>query len=160
MKSQMLAVCMLSTVLVSLAFVTTGCGHPRSPAELEAGLDDSDPVVRRKSADGLRHGDEVPAEAVPKLLAAISKEQDQEVYGAELITLGASGAPDAKPYICKNIGGGPGGDVRMSRWASHALTAWMRKNPTASSCTGSQTTPNGATPTTPPPAATTDTRSM
>jgi HEAT repeats len=160
MKSQMLAGCMLSAVMISLAFATAGCGHPRSPAELEAGLDDPDPVVRRKSADGLRHGDEVPAEAIPKLLAAISKEQDPEVYGAELITLGASGVPDAKPLICKSIGGGPSGDVRMSRWASHALTAWMRNNPTAPGCSGTPLTPAGATPASPPPAATTDTRSM
>lgn len=135
-----------------------GCGHPRSPAELEAGLNDPDPQVRRNSADGLRHGDDVPAEAIPKLLAAIDKEQDQEAYGAELITLGASGAAEARPYLCKN--NVSGGDPRMSRWTSHALTAWLRKNPGSTGCMGVPAGAGTANPTSPPPAATSDTRSM
>jgi hypothetical protein len=150
MKFKLLAVCTLSSVMVSLAFVATGCGHPRSPAELEAGLNDPDPAVRRKSADGLRHGDEVPPDAVPKLLAAIDKEQDVEAYGAELITLGTSGAAEARPYLCKNISGG--GDVRMSRWANHALTAWLRKNPGSTGCMGVPAGGSSAAPTSAPPA--------
>jgi hypothetical protein len=143
---------MFSSVLISLALGSAACGHPRSPAELEAGLNDPDPKVRRTSADGLRHGDDVPADAVPKLLAAIANEKDPEVYGAELITLGASGVADAKPLICKNIGGG--GDVRMSRWANHAWQAFERKNPGAK-C--DSTAPAAAAPSAAP---TSDQRSM
>jgi len=141
MKTQILAVCILSPVLALAPLGLLGCGHPRSPAELEAGLDSPDPAERRNAADGLRSRDGVPQEAIPKLLATIDKEQNPEAYGAEMITLGASGVPEARPYICKKIGGGEGGDVRMSRWASHALTAWLKKNPESNGCKGVSTVP-------------------
>ncbi|MEO8877782.1 MAG: hypothetical protein ABI461_19470, partial [Polyangiaceae bacterium] len=49
---------------------TTGCGRAKTPAELEAGLASSDPAVRRTSADDLRSGGHVPADALPKLYEA------------------------------------------------------------------------------------------
>jgi hypothetical protein len=158
MKSQLLVGYMLLGAAISLGSIA--CGTPKTPAELESGLDSPDPKVRRNSADGLRSGDQVPAEALPKLFAAIDKEQDQEAYGAELITLGASGSADAKPYICKNIGGGKGGDVRMSRWANHALTAWLRHNPNANGCTGISTVPEVPVNAAPAATPTSDSRSM
>lgn len=118
---------------LGISFVVAGCRHPKSPAELEAGLDSPEPEERRHAADGLRDGDEVPPEAIPKLLAAADKETDPQALGAELITLGTSGVPDAKPRICKKFGDG---DVRMSRWANHAMQAWQRKNPGQPGCTG------------------------
>lgn len=122
---------------VVLGIVTLGsvvaCGHPKSPAELEAGLQSPDPVERRKSADGLRSGDEVPPEAVAQLCAAADKETNPEALGAELIALGISGAPDAKPRICKRFGDP---DVRMSRWANHAMQAWLKKNEGQKGCMG------------------------
>jgi hypothetical protein len=129
----------VAAILFGIATTTVvGCGHARSPAELEDGLNDPDPQVRRNSADGLRNREGVPDEAVPKLLAAIDKEQDPEAYGAEMITLGASGKPEAKPPICKKFGDG---DVRMSRWANHAMTLWLKKNPGSNGCTGVSTVP-------------------
>ncbi len=119
-------------------FSAVGCGPAKSPAELEAGLNDPDPAIRRSSADSLRSRNGVPAEAIPKLLAAIDKEQDPEAYGAEMITLGASGVPEAKPYICKKFGDP---DIRMSRWANHAQLAWLKKNPGSNGCTGVATVP-------------------
>ncbi|MGH7285569.1 MAG: HEAT repeat domain-containing protein [Polyangiaceae bacterium] len=114
-----------------------GCGTPKSPAELESGLQSPDPVERRKSADGLRKGDEVPPEAVAQLCAAADKETNPEALGAELIALGVSGSPDAKPRICKRFGDP---DVRMSRWANHAMQAWLTKNEGQKGCTGSDAT--------------------
>ncbi|MEO8875802.1 MAG: HEAT repeat domain-containing protein [Polyangiaceae bacterium] len=157
MKLQKVAVCMFLTALLPLGVF--GCGHPRSPAELEAGLDSPDPVQRRSAADGLRSREGVSAEALPKLYAAIDKEQDQEAYGAELITLGASGDAKALPYICKNVGGGADGDVRMSRWANHALQAWEKKNPGSNGCKGASTVTPEA-PKNQPTAPAGDTRSM
>lgn len=136
-------------LVTGLAIGLAGCRHPKSPAELESGLQDPDPAVRRNAADGLRDGDDVPPEALPKLYAALDKEDNPEALGAELITVGASGAPEALPYICKYIGGGGSGDVRMSRWANHALTNWKKKNPSAAGCNGQvpvSPTPNAATP--------------
>lgn len=153
MKSRLLAVCML----------LVACGTPKTPAELEAGLNDPDPKVRRNSADGLRDGGDVPPDAVPKLLAAIANEKEPEVIGAELITLGASGVAEAKPIICKYVGGGPNGDVRMSRWASHAQTAWLKKNPMEKGCSGVSTVPEvpvNAPSAAPAAAPNGDTRSM
>lgn len=108
-----------------------GCGTPKSPAELEAGLQSPDPVDRRKAADGLRKGDEVPPEAVAQLCAAADKETNPDALGAELIALGVSGSPDAKPRICKRFGDP---DVRMSRWANHAMQAWLKKNEGQKGC--------------------------
>ena len=129
MKKRLIGVILGGLTLGSIA----ACGHPKSPAELEAGLQSPDPVDRRKAADGLRSGDEVPPDAVAKLCAAADKETNPEALGAELIALGVSGAPDAKPRICKRFGDP---DVRMSRWANHALQAWLKKNEGQKGCTG------------------------
>ncbi len=136
-------------LVTGLAIGLAGCRHPKSPAELESGLQDPDPAVRRNAADGLRDDDFVAPEALPKLYAALDKEDNPEALGAELITVGTSGAPEALPYICKYVGGGGSGDVRMSRWASHALKNWKAKNPSAAGCNGQvpvSPTPNAATP--------------
>jgi hypothetical protein len=105
------------------------CGHAKSPAELETGLESTDASVRRDSADDLRDGGHVPQDALPKLYAAIDKERDPEAYGAMLLTLGVSGDAGALPYVCGNTGGQGIDDARVSRWQGHALTAWLRKNP-------------------------------
>ncbi len=143
----------LGTVLFGGAFGSiAGCGHPRSPAELEAGLQSPDPVERRKAADGLRKGDEVPPEAVGMLGAAADKETNPDALGAELIALGVSGAPDAKPRICKRFGDP---DVRMSRWANHAMQAWLKKNEGQKGCAGDAATATTMAPTAAPTATTT-----
>jgi hypothetical protein len=134
--------------LLSLGAV--GCGTPKSPAELEAGLQSPDPVERRKAADGLRKGDEVPPEAVPMLAAAADKEVDPQALGAMLIALGVSGSPEAKPRICKRFGDP---DVKMSRWANHAMQAWLKQNPGQKGCTGDEATASAPTTTAAPTTA-------
>jgi hypothetical protein len=116
------------------ACISFGCGHPMTPAQAETGLESADPAVRRDSADSLRDGGHVPADAVPKLYAAIDKEHDAEAYGAMLLTLGTSGDTAAKPYVCGTTGGQGIDDPRVARWQSHALTAWLRKNPDQGGC--------------------------
>ncbi|MEO7109218.1 MAG: hypothetical protein ABI183_02170, partial [Polyangiaceae bacterium] len=110
------------------------CGHPKTPAELESGLESADPSVRRTSADDLRDGGRVPSGALPKLYAAIDKEHDPEAYGAMVITLGASGDAGARSYVCGKLGGEGIDDPRVSRWRGTAQTAWLRKNPDQGGC--------------------------
>lgn len=119
---------------IAVCIFSIACGHPKSPVELENGLESADPAVRRDSADGLRDGGKVPDDALPKLYAAIFKEHDADAYGAELITLGTSGDEAARPYICGNVGGQGIDDARVSRWQNRALSAWMKKNPDQGGC--------------------------
>jgi hypothetical protein len=123
-----------ASIAVCSSLGSIACAPPKTPAELEIGLESADPNVRRSSADELRDGGRVPAATVPKLYAAIDKEHDPEVYGAMLLTLGASGDMGAKPYICGNAGGQGIDDPRVSRWQSNAQVAWLRKNPDQGGC--------------------------
>ncbi|MEO8800764.1 MAG: hypothetical protein ABI551_22935 [Polyangiaceae bacterium] len=125
--------CVAASIAACLVLTLTACAKPKPAAELESGLESPDPRVRRSSADDLRDGP-VPAEAIPRLYAAMAKEHDAEAYGAMLITLGASGDLAAKPYVCGDAGGKGIDDERIARWQSHALTAWLHKNPDQGGC--------------------------
>lgn len=125
---------MVASIAVCTSFGVAACAPSKTPAELEAGLTSADPEVRRASADDLRHGGRVPADALPKLYDAIDKEHNPETYGAMLLTLGASGDMGAKPYICGNVGGQGIDDPRVSRWQGNAQVAWLRKNPEQGGC--------------------------
>lgn len=122
-----------ASLAAALALSSIACAKAKTPAELESGLASPDPKVRRDSADDLRDGP-VPEDALPRLYAAIDKEHDAEAYGAELLTLGASGDMDAKPYVCGTKGGTGISDERVSRWMGHALVAWRKKNPDQGGC--------------------------
>jgi hypothetical protein len=99
------------------------CHHAMPPDEALAAIHDGDPKVRQHAADALRDGNVVPGPAVPALLQAVQTEQVAYVRGAMLITLGTSGAPQAKPIIDQAVQTAADPDSR--RWAGRALKAWM-----------------------------------
>lgn len=99
------------------------CGHAMSPDEAVNSLRDPNPRVRQHAADSLRAGGAVVGGAIPILLQDLTAEPEPFVRGAILITLGTSGAPEAKPVIDQAVMTAADPDSR--RWASRALKAWM-----------------------------------
>jgi hypothetical protein len=114
------------TFLASTPFAL-GCHRspPRSPAEEVGLLGNPDWKERRSAADGLRDHGGPPAEALPALYAALQAEQSPKVLGAILITLGASGIPEVRPFIDARVNDP---DEDMRRWARRALKYWLVKN--------------------------------
>jgi HEAT repeat protein len=104
-------------------FALPACGHAMSPDEAVGALQDPNPRVRQHAADSLRAGNVVPGGAIPVLLQDLRTEQDPAVRGAIYITLGTSGAPEAKPVLDQAVAIAADPDSR--RWASRALKAWM-----------------------------------
>jgi hypothetical protein len=82
---------------------------------------------RREAADDLSEHNGPPPPAVPYLLAAAQKETNAKALGAILITLGNSGAPEAKPLIEARVND-PDSDMR--RWARRGMKNWLKKNGT------------------------------
>jgi hypothetical protein len=112
------------TLLLFLAALSLpACGHAMPPDQAIASLHDGDASVRQHAADSLRAGGVVPANAIPALLQAYPAEPQPFVRGAMLITLGQSGAAEAKPVIDQAVQAAPDPDTR--RWAGRALKAWM-----------------------------------
>lgn len=122
----------LSSLLTVLALtaataLTAGCRPPKQPRELASTLLSSpNPDERKDAAHDLRDDDGPPMDMVPALVNALNREKDAEVYGQILLTLGASGAPEAKPYLEVNINN-RNRDVR--RAAEKGLELWSKKNP-------------------------------
>ena len=126
---------MFGAIAALISLGSIGCGRPsRTPDEAKEGLSSSDPKIRRDCAEDLREDGRVPADAVPRLYAAIDKESDPDAYGAEMISLGASGDSGAKPYICGHKGGPAMNDSRAAHWQSKALGEWVHKNPGEGGC--------------------------
>jgi HEAT repeat protein len=105
------------------ALSVPACHHAMPPDEAMSAMHDGDPKVRQSAADSLRSGGVVPTEAIGVLLQALQTEQVPYVRGAILITLGTSGAPQAKPAIDQAVMTST--EVDMRRWAGRALKAWM-----------------------------------
>ena len=98
------------------------------PLPKEVGLLQSpDWEKRRGAADDLGDNNGPPAVAVPYLLAAAQRETNAKALGAMLITLGSSGAPEAKPMIEARVND-PSSDMR--RWARRGMKNWLTKNGT------------------------------
>jgi hypothetical protein len=93
------------------------------PQEAIASLRAPDAATRQHAADSLRTKEGVPAAAVPALLSALQAEQDPHARGAMLITLGKSGAAEAKAPIDQAVQTAADPDNR--RWAARALKGWM-----------------------------------
>lgn len=116
----------VGAVLVGVALLSlAACREPRTPAQSIAALDDPNPDERQRAADALRTDSGVPKEAIQPLIDHYGREQVPKVRGAILITLGRSGAPEAKPLIDQAI---PTEDRDMRRWAGRALKYWMIQN--------------------------------
>jgi hypothetical protein len=134
----------LVSALIAVAAVT-GCGAGRSKAEAIPDLQSPEWEVRQEAADHLRRGHGPPPAAVPHLMAAIQKEQNARAYGAILMALGKSGAPEALPHIC---GGVHAADEDMRRWGKNALRSFLEKNHGSPGCPPPGT-PVAATPAVP-----------
>jgi HEAT repeats len=115
-------------IAVSLAAslsATGACGGTMKPDEAIAQLNSADATDRRNAADALRGGrmrslksSVVPAEGVQPLLAALAKETDAKTRAAMLISLGASGAPEAKAPI----------DEWVKKASDHQEQKWYGKD--------------------------------
>jgi hypothetical protein len=118
-----------SSLLLALALsAATGCARQMTPDQAMAALRAPDAETRRRAADALRSDSEagVSPAAVPALLAALDDEPVPAVRGAILITLGRSGAPEAKAPIDQVLRNAS--DPDMMRWATRALKYWMLQN--------------------------------
>lgn len=121
------AMIVLALILVGLSL--SGCRRearePQQPTDLISMLQSPVWQERRAAAIQLRDDDGPPPEVFPHLYAAIQTEQNPYAYDALLVTLGASGAAEAKPLIDARIND-PDEDVRKS--AQAALKLWLVRN--------------------------------
>ncbi len=87
-----------------------------------------DAETRSRAADSLRSDEAngVPPAAVPDLLKALASEPDPVVRSSLLLTLGRSGAPDAKAPIDDALIEDP--DPHVRRAAKRALAYWSAQN--------------------------------
>jgi HEAT repeat protein len=102
----------------------TGQAMPRQMGEI-AKLESPDWEVRREAADDLADDNGPPKEAVAPLVAAAGKERYPKALGAMLLTLGKSGAPEAKPVIEGHV---DSKDTDVRRYARRAQKSWLLKN--------------------------------
>ena len=123
----------------------TGQAAPQQMPKAVAKLQSRDWEDRRDAAEDLRDDGGPPAIAVPHLIAAAQKETAPKALGAMLITLGASGAPEAKPLIEARVNDP---DPDMRRWARKGMKNWQAKN-------GERVRQDVSTPALTPPPATT-----
>jgi hypothetical protein len=96
----------------------------RSAANEMARLQSPDPDEREDAADDLRDGGGPPAAAVPVLVAVVQHETDMKALRAELLTLGASGAMEARPVLEAHLRH-PDEDVRKA--AIKAIQRWQER---------------------------------
>ncbi len=110
----------------------TGCARPpMAPDAAITSLRSADADTRRRAAEDLRRDDPdgVPTEAVPALITALASEPQPAVRGAILLTLGRSGASEAKGAIEGEIAIET--DPQVKRQAKHALKEWTAQNDTS-----------------------------
>jgi len=113
---------LLFVMALSLAPLAACGGMP--PAKAMAELHNPSPKVRQSAADSLR-GPKTPPEAVPALLEAVKTEQDLKAKAAMMISLGDSGAPEAKALIDDYVQKASNHDEQ--KYAGRALKYWMIK---------------------------------
>jgi len=108
---------------LALALFTAACHH-MSPEQAMAHLHDPDPTARQHAADALRSENMSPQE-VQALLEAVRGEQELKARAAMMISLGASGAQEAKPVIDDYVMRAQSFDEQ--KYAGRALKYWMWK---------------------------------
>ncbi len=103
--------------------LTVGCVH-MSKASAVANLESADPDTRQRAADSLRgEPGGVPPDAIAPLIAAYKSDPSSYAKAAELIALGKSGSPEAKPLIDVYVRNAANSDEQ--RWGGRALKYWM-----------------------------------
>jgi hypothetical protein len=108
-------------------------------------LQSPDARERRDAAAELRD-EGPPPDAVRPLLEAAKRETDPKTYGEMIITLGASGAPEAESIICEAVWDSR---ANVRRWASKAFLLWIPQNRGSKGCPP----PTDGAPAAPPAAA-------
>lgn len=98
-------------------------------ASIAYGLGAATPNEREDAAKRLRDNDGPPPDAVPAILKALERENDTEAEEELLITLGASGAPEAKPILEQHLNDA---DRSVRKGAERGLDRWAKKNGTSS----------------------------
>ena len=131
MQKRALLLCGLFVALVA----TPACNRNRRPPAQQGGsapaggmtwnLDAEDADDRKEAAEKLRDDGGPPPQAVPMLVAALQREPDDEARAEMLITLGASGAPEARPILEQYLAHGEG-DTRKG--AEEGLERWAKRN--------------------------------
>ena len=102
-----------------------GASQQQGGAGIAYGLGSDDAEKREDAAKELRDDGGPPAAAVPHLLTALQREPDENARREMLITLGASGAPDAKPVLESYLRH-PNDEAREG--AEKGLVLWSKKN--------------------------------
>jgi len=128
-------------LVLSLSVLAAAC-H-RGPADPLAALKSPDPGERRSAADMLRDDPGPTPEEARAVLEAIKTETDEKAYGAMMITLGASGLPEAEPVICGKM---YAPDARNRAWANKALKLYLQRNRAAKGCPPPGEAPAAAAP--------------
>jgi hypothetical protein len=100
-------------------------GAPAPAGGMSWNLDAEDADDRKEAAEKLRDDGGPPPEAVPALIAAVQREPDDEARGEMLISLGASGAPEARPVLEGYLAHAEG-DTRKG--AEEGLERWSKRN--------------------------------
>lgn len=94
-------------------------------------LKSANPDERRAAAHDLRAEGGPSADATRAVLEAIKTETDEHTYGEMLITLGASGAPEAEAFICPKV---YAADARARNVAKRALKLYLEHNRASPGC--------------------------
>jgi hypothetical protein len=100
-------------------------GGPAQAGGTSWNLDAEEADDRKEAAEKLRDDGGPPPQAVPALIAAVQREPDDEARGEMLITLGESGAPEARPVLEGYLAHAEG-DTRKG--AEKGLERWSKKN--------------------------------
>jgi hypothetical protein len=123
---------LLFVVMTAVAYGGLGCGGSRGPAQSPiARLKSTDADERQEAADELRDDGKPSPDATRALLEAIAVEKDERAYGAMLISLGASGAPEAEGIICEKV---YADSARMRAWAKRAQKMYLERNRESKGC--------------------------
>lgn len=128
-------------LLVAGSLLVVGCSrheyrYASTPdsSGLAYGLGNVDPGVRIRAAKDLRSDDGPPLGAVPQLIEALRREQNPKAKEQMLITLGASGAPNAIPVLDAylrdpNEDTRDGAETGLKLWSKRTGQGYAKKLP-------------------------------
>ena len=122
---------LLGVIVFAALATTAACRRNRGPAptgpvdsSIVARLGSPDPDDREDAAKDLRRDNGPPLAAVPYLIAAVASETENNALENMLLTLGASGAPEARPVLDNHLRH-PEEEIREA--AEKGLTLWAKR---------------------------------
>lgn len=117
-----------SLALIAVSAVACHRHHAYYPGPeqngIAYGLGHPEPDDRKDAAEKLRDDGGPPPAAVPHLIMALQRETDPDAKEEELITLGASGSPDAIPMLQAHLNDP---DKEGRKGAEKGLKLWSEK---------------------------------